>query len=241
MLHRKHAVLFTRRLKAQDIEYARLKGIEPTFEPALRTTYPDYWDKPLAMIAEHRRASWVFTSQKAVKALEEMMQNGLQPEPGISIYAVGPKTRKKLDELGLNAQIPYQHKAEALANLIIENEETSEVIYFRGNRSLQTIEDRLEAANITVYESEVYQTHLTEISIPERHFEGVVFYSPSAVDAFKKSGGFSREWPNIFAIGPTTAEYLEEEAPGMVDPIYPDVQKTRYLLNTISSKMPVEG
>lgn len=239
MLHRKNAILFTRKLNAQDIEYARLKGIEPTFEPALRTTYPEYWDKPLAVIAEHRRASWVFTSRKAVNAIQEMMEQGLQPEPGISIYAVGPKTKGKLSEVGLNARIPYQHNAEELADLIIEEGSTREVIYFRGNRCMQTIQNKLESANITVYDPEVYQTHLTEISIPERHFEGVVFYSPSAVDAFKKSGGFTHSWPNMFAIGPTTAEYLQQEAPGPVDPIYPEVPKTRYLLNTISAKMPV--
>ena len=45
-------------------------------------------------------------------------------------------------------------------------------------------------------------------------FDGVLFYSPSAVQAFRQSGGFRnpKNLPELFAVGPTTAEELSIES-----------------------------
>ena len=235
----KYPILFTRKLNAQQIEYARLKGIEPTIKPALTVEHPAYWEKILAVIAENRRSDWVFTSQKAVQALEIMMQKGLQPEPGITVFAVGPKTQQKLVDLGIKAEIPAIHDAQHLAKYIVNHASRNNrnLIYFRGNRSLQTLQETLDKEGFTLDELEVYRTTLNTISIPERHFEGVVFYSPSAVEAFEQSGGFERQWNYLFAIGPTTAASLDTIDSKDARIIYPKKQQTLYLLNTISKSL----
>lgn len=235
----KYPVLFTRKLTAQQIEYARLKGIEPAIEPALKVNYPTYWDKILGVIAQNRRADWIFTSQKAVDALKILMQKGLQPDPGITVFAVGPKTQKKLADLGVEAEIPSTHDAQHLAEYIINHTSGNKkrLIYFRGNRSLDTLQQQLNQEGYTLHELEVYQTALNTITIPDRHFEGVVFYSPSAVEAFQKSGGFKHQWNYLFTIGPTTAASLEDVDTKDTQIVYPNKQETLYLLNTISSSL----
>jgi len=235
----KYPILFTRKLTAQQIEYARLKGIEPTIEPALKVNYPTYWDKILAVIAQNRRADWIFTSQKAVGALRILMQKGLQPEPGITVFAVGSKTQKKLAELGIESEIPSIHDGEYLAKYIINHTSgnNKHLIYFRGNRSLGGIQEKLVQEGYTLHELEVYQTALNTITIPDRHFEGVVFYSPSAVEAFQQSGGFQHQWNYLFTIGSTTASSLERVDTKDAEIVYPNKPGTLYLLNSISSNL----
>ena len=51
------------------------------------------------------------------------------------------------------------------------------------------------------------------MAIPEKPYSAMLFYSPSAVQAYRKSGGFQKQpLPELFAIGPTTAEELSIES-----------------------------
>jgi len=231
----KYPVLFTRNLNAKEIEYARLNGIEPTIKPAIQTVFPRYWDHILGFIARHQRASWAFTSQNAVEALGKMMQQGLHPPPGISTYAVGSKTKDALEKLGIQAKAPAQNSAGGLADLIKQENSADTVLYFRGNKSLKTLQKELEKERFEVIDAEVYKTHLNEITVPDRHFEAVVFYSPSAVESFDKSSGFSIDWPNYVAIGPTTGSALQKVIGSKKRVHYPSTPDTRILINLLSN------
>ena len=107
MRQNKRNILVTRALSAQQIEYARILGLEPIVDPALEFSFPEYWDRVLKAINEHPKSDWVFTSANGVKALEELMNAGLQVRPEVQIFAVGGKTREALQKLGLNAKIPF--------------------------------------------------------------------------------------------------------------------------------------
>jgi uroporphyrinogen-III synthase len=206
----KRNILVTRPLSAQQFEYARILGLEPIIEPALQFNFPDYWDSVLKVINENLKSDWVFTSVNGVKALEELMNAGLQVRPEVQIFAVGAKTRDALQELGLDAKIPRRQDGKHLAELIIREGKINSVIYFHGNLSRDEMTDRLRDDGIEVVELEVYETIINPVQMPNKSVSGVLFYSPSAVEGFARGTGFDDELPPLFAIGPTTAQALKE-------------------------------
>lgn len=209
---RQKRILITKELEGEQISYARMLGLDPIIEPALEFEFPEYWDHVLKVINEHRNAGWIVTSHNAVRALEQLMQAGLGVMDDRGIYAVGPKTKQALENIGLKADIPREANAEGLARHIIEEGETDTAIYFCGNRSRQALKDALEEQGIDVHEIEVYQTELRRIDPPEKTIDGILFYSPSGVEAYEKSVGFGNgeDEAELFAIGPTTADRLRE-------------------------------
>lgn len=233
MRQNKQNILVTRPLSAQQLEYARILGLEPIVEPALEFTFPDYWDGVLKVINEHLKSDWVFTSANGVKALEELMNAGLQVRPEIQLFAVGAKTREALQELGLESKIPRIQNGKHLAELIIEEGKINSVIYFHGNLSRDEMTDRLVEKGIEVVELEVYETIIHPVTMPNQPVSGILFYSPSAVEGFKKGAGFDHDLPPLFAIGPTTAKALKEESDQPVEMArQPD---TEVLLRTVAN------
>ncbi len=209
---RQKRVLITKELEGQQISYARMLGLDPIIEPALEFEFPEYWDYVLKEINEHPMAGWVITSRNAVRALEKLMDAGLGVLDDQIIYAVGPKTKKALEDLGLTAEIPLNANAESLAKYIVERDEVKSAIYFAGNRSREVLGDELEKNEIDVSRVEVYKTHLRDIDPPDKTIDGILFYSPSGVQAYEDSVGFGEmnEEIRLFAIGPTTADRLRE-------------------------------
>ncbi|TYP93313.1 Uroporphyrinogen-III synthase [Fodinibius salinus] len=207
----KRNILVTRPLTARQIEYARILGLEPIIKPALHFNFPDYWDSVLKVINENLKSNWVFTSTNGVKALNELMQAGLQVRPEVQLFAVGSKTREALQDLGLNAKVPRTEDSEHLAELIIEEGKSDSLIYFHGNLSRDEMTNRLVENDIEVIEVEVYETVINPVEMPREHISGILFYSPSAVEGFAQGEGFDNELPPLFAIGPTTAKALKKE------------------------------
>ncbi|NGP89238.1 uroporphyrinogen-III synthase [Fodinibius halophilus] len=233
MRQNKQNILVTRPLSAQQLEYARILGLEPVVEPALEFNFPDYWDGVLKVITEHPKSDWIFTSTNGVKALEELMNAGLQVRPEIQLFAVGSKTQEALQDLGLDAKIPRTEDSKHLAELIIEEGKINSVIYFHGNLSRGEMVARLKDDGIEVIELEVYETIINPVGLPHVPVNGILFYSPSAVEGFKQGTGFDDELPTFFAIGPTTAKALKEETDQLVEIAkQPD---TEVLLRTVSN------
>jgi len=210
MRQNKRNILVTRALSAQQIEYARILGLEPIVDPALEFSFPEYWDRVLKAINEHPKSDWVFTSANGVKALEELMNAGLQVRPEVQIFAVGGKTREALQKLGLNAKIPFTEDGKHLAELIASEGKVNSVIYFHGNLSRDEMTGILRKEGIEVIEQEVYHTHIHPVEMPNRPISGILFYSPSAVEGFRQGAGFNGTLPPLFAIGSTTAKALKE-------------------------------
>lgn len=228
----KRNILVTRPLSGQQLEYARILGLEPIIESALDFEFPDYWDGVLKVINEHPKSDWMFTSANGVKALKKLMRNGLQVRPEVQIFAVGSKTKEALEALGLEAKVPRTQDGSHLADLIIEEGKINSVIYFHGNLSRGEVTEKLRSQDIEVIEIEVYQTKIKPVSLPENPVEAVLFYSPSAVQGFKKGQGFNGDLPSLFAIGPTTAEALRKETDQGVE--IADSPDTKELLKTVA-------
>lgn len=232
MRQNKQNILVTRPLSAQQLEYARILGLEPIIKPALHFNFPDYWDGVLKVITEHPKSDWVFTSANGVKALEELMDAGLQVRPEVQIFAVGSKTREALQDLGLDAKVPRTQDGKHLAEVIIREGKINSVIYFHGNLSRDEMTDNLEDDGIEVIELEVYETIINPVELPNKSVSGILFYSPSAVEGFARGTGFVGNLPPLFAIGPTTANALKEHTDQHIEIAkQPD---TEVLLRTVS-------
>jgi len=232
MRQHKRNILVTKSLSGQQIEYARILGLKPLVEPALEFEFPQYWDGVLKIINNYRKSDWVFTSTNGVKALQKLMENGLQVRPEVQLFAVGSKTKQALERLGLEARIPRIQNAAHLAELIIDEGKIDSVIYFHGNLSRDEMSDTLRKENIEVIESEVYKTIIKPVELPEKPVEAVLFYSPSAVEGFKQGEGFEKDLPMLFAIGPTTAEALRKETDQDIE--ISSMPDTKVLLKTVA-------
>jgi uroporphyrinogen-III synthase len=230
---KQQAILITRKLSVWKREYARTLGLNVIEKPALEFEFPAYWDRVLKVITDHPKSDWVFTSQNGVKALEKLMEAGLQVRPEIQLFAVGSKTQKTLQDLGLEAKIPFRQDGAHLAELIIEEEKVDSVIHFHGNLSRPEMTDALSQKNIEVIETEVYKTNIHPVKLPSESVEAILFYSPSAVEGFKRGQGFDEPLAPLFAIGPTTAKALEKETRQSVK--FAAKPDTKILLQTVSN------
>lgn len=214
----KHKIFVTRPLSSEQIAYARALGLEPVIEPALRIEFPANPAKVINKIDRAIDAPWVFTSKNGVEAIQRIQNSEFRIRHIPETYAVGDKTAHALKKLGITAHVPFQQNASGLAKLIIEDKRKPtesvkpKIIHWCGSRSRPELKEQLAGAEIDLIQLEVYETYLNEIKLPEKTIEAILFYSPSAVEAFRHSGGFKSDLPELFAIGNTTAESLSMES-----------------------------
>jgi very-short-patch-repair endonuclease len=135
------------------------------------------------------------------------------------MYTVGQKTAEYLSDLGFPSNTPQDQDATGLARLILQDTLESKlptdstILHFCGNKRRDEFRQFLNDSDIEVRDIVVYKTELNNMNLPNKEFHAALFYSPSAVQAFRKSGGFRKDLlPELFAIGPTTAEELSIEA-----------------------------
>jgi uroporphyrinogen-III synthase len=161
----------------------------------------------------------VFTSRKAVKAVADLLREGVLAKPDrVKYFGVGAKTAEAIqDLLQAEAEYPAESTGSALGRMLAEetDDQSAPIIYWRGNRSTGQLQDILAEHQISLTQIQVYRTDIQELDLPEDDFRAVIFVSPSSVEAFHNSGGFESERRHWFAIGPTTAaavrDYIPEE------------------------------
>lgn len=146
----------------------------------------------------------VFTSMNAVEAVAAALDGH---EPDWRIYSIGTATQRLVKEyFGEQALVGTASDASELAELIVEDGLSDEVIFFCGDQRRDELPGILNDAQIYVNEIIVYQT----IELPHtinKNYHGILFFSPSAVRSF-----FKRNKPDektiLFAIGNTTANEI---------------------------------
>jgi uroporphyrinogen-III synthase len=137
----------------------------------------------------------IITSQNAVKALLN------KDIPIENCFCVGEKTKALLKKNGYKVKAMTNYGKE-LAEIIVDKFADEEFTFFCGNLRRDEIPNLLQKYNIRFTEVEVYKTVLKLKKI-ERTFDGVLFFSPSAVDSFTKENRL--ENTIAFCIGATTA------------------------------------
>ena len=143
----------------------------------------------------------IITSQNGASFfIDKMKKHPLFEEKArLRCYAVGEKTTSLLEKNGYTV-IQTSPNGIALGNYIIENHNTDTFHYFCAKQRREELPALLKQAQIPCNEIVTYKTHLNEQSFIQE-FDGVLFYSPSAVNAFAKANTIN----NAFCIGHTTA------------------------------------
>lgn len=184
-------VLFTRKLSSQQQQDLRTSGIEVVSYDAIS----------IDLVAPKWDGLWdhaIFTSQNAVRSV---LQNDPENLPG-RVSCVGAKTAGLLREYNI---VPYFQASSAadLCKLIGDLPGTERLLYFCGNRRLDTIPTCLRNAGLTFREVLAYRTQLNPREL-ETSFDAIAFMSPSAVASYLEENQAGST--TALCIGPTTAQ-----------------------------------
>jgi len=149
----------------------------------------------------------VFTSVNAVRAVCEQVYFS---KLGWKIYCIGHATRNAVLEYFDREQVHgIANDAAALAG-VIKNNGVTEVIFFCGDKRMDTLAGTLERYGVQVHEIVVYRTEEVPRFV-EKDYDGILFFSPSGVNSFFSMNTIE-PGAVLFAVGSTTALALKENA-----------------------------
>lgn len=161
--------------------------------------------KPLAVQIKMVQEHLIFTSQNAVNiAFDDTKISPLLK--GKKHFCVGEKTKSILEEKGEKVVKIAQNSAE-LAVFLAKNYKKEAFSFFCGKRRRPEIEAFFLKNNLNSEVIEIYDTHLTPKAF-ETKFDGVLFFSPSAVSSFFKANSWKPK-THGFCLGKTTASALK--------------------------------
>ena len=161
--------------------------------------------KPLLDPVTAEKAIVVFTSMNAVEAIGGMIDK----RPEWKIYCIGRQTRTLVEQyFGTDSIAGTAESAGQLAMRILEDGVRGKLYFFCGDRRRDELPGKLREQGIAVDERVVYETKELP-GIIERPYDGILFFSPSAVSSFFKSNN-AGAGTILFAIGKTTAEEIRK-------------------------------
>lgn len=212
-------IFVTRELSDSQIEHARSLGLQPVIEPAIEITFRDNWLSAETILKNTPHPRFAFTSQNGVEAFSRFLKIGITLPDHPVMYSVGKKTAAALEKTGFPSSVPEIENGTGLAKVIAEDlknhpeKDRVTILHFCGNKRRDELRQFLENADFTVRDIVVYETRLNQMRLPAESPDAYLFFSPSGVQAFRKSGGFQNQnLTHLFAIGTTTAEELSIES-----------------------------
>lgn len=201
----KHYILTTRPLAKEIISEAKQNEIiieELSFIETQPVQNVQLFEKIIEL--SKQKLTVAFTSMNAVEAVLAHINS----EVDWSIYCLGNTTKKLIEERLSGEMIAgTAENARLLAERMIDDGVKS-VVFFCGNIRRNELPNKFRSEKVKIEEVIVYQT--TEIAETlTKQYEGILFFSPSAVRSFFKTNKPSRE-TQLFAIGKTTAETIRQ-------------------------------
>lgn len=200
-------ILSTRPVDEQFIKQAALQNIIVDVKSFIETEVIDSLDIYEEIeTALTQTAVVVFTSMNAVDAVAVHLDDY---KPDWTIYCIGNTTKKLVTAyFGEELIASTAEDAASLANEIIEDDLTDEIIFFCGDKRRDELPELLNEHGINVNEIEVYRTNMIRQKV-EKEYDGILFFSPSAVQNFFSSNKINKQ-TILFAIGNTTASALKK-------------------------------
>ena len=153
----------------------------------------------IAFTLSRKRDNIIITSQNGARSFLNKIKTDIDSIK--NCFVVGNKTTTLLEKNDLKVTKTAQNGQE-LAHFIVKNYKNESFTYFCGKQRRDELPQILKNANITCEEVKVYKTHLNK-QIFNRTFDGVLFYSPSAVQAYVANNNTETI---AFCIGETTAQ-----------------------------------
>lgn len=146
----------------------------------------------------------VFTSMNAVEAVAVQVDT----IPNWKIYSIGNTTRRLIEEKwGKEIMAASAENAQRLGERLIDDG-IKEVVFFCGNIRRNELPNKIRSEGGKVEELVVYETEDTPTKLT-KEYDGILFFSPSAVKAFYSQNQTSKN-TILFAIGKTTEEALRQ-------------------------------
>ncbi|MFP4228480.1 MAG: uroporphyrinogen-III synthase [Salinivenus sp.] len=189
-------------------------GYTAACEPVLRFVFPNQEALRHRLRRADEVAGLIATSPRVGRALHQAYRT----EPDLRgrwenrrAYAVGPKTARWLQKLGLDVIGEDTGSAAALADLIVSGAHARPLLFLSGNRRRDVLPNRLRDAGVAFEEQVVYETHpRSTLDVPPpSETDWLVVFSPSGRDALAAADVPLAAY-RVAAIGPTTADALRD-------------------------------
>lgn len=208
MQESKKKILSTRPVKETLIQEAAEQNIQLDIIPLIDTEPVQDIDtqQEVEQIAL-QYATVVFTSMNAVESVITMLD---QQVPDWNVYCMGNTTQELIrNYFGEQAISGTGNNASELAETILsDNDELDEVFFFCGDQRRDELPTKLKEEGIHIEEIVVYKTIPLYQKI-DTHYDGIVFFSPSAVESFFKQNKAATSTV-FFAIGTTTEAAIKK-------------------------------
>jgi uroporphyrinogen-III synthase len=200
------SILCTRPLNDQIIQKAAARKISIDTLPFIETnTILSIETKAVLDNLSRKKIAAVFTSMNAVESVTRQ----LPCIPSWKIYCMAGITKDlAVQFFGQQALIITAKNAAALSDEIINEKEQEEIIFFCGDQHLPDLPEKLSQHHIPVQEIVVYTTIYTPSKI-EKEYDGIVFFSPSAVHSYFSLNN-SVEEQVFFSIGKSTTSAIQQ-------------------------------
>lgn len=199
-------ILSTRKLNAELSEQASLKGVvvrDINFIQR-RTIISDEVDRAIADTCP----MIIFTSAHAVRLFTQRWMQIDRKNNIRQVFCLQGETLNEVIKLNITANLTAARDAQELARLIVNQKDVEEVVFFCGNRRRNELPGLLEQHGIRMKEVHLYQTLIHPKPI-DFAYEAVLFFSPSAVEAYFQTNLLKPQTP-CFCIGHTTAAAVRE-------------------------------
>ena len=188
----------TEKLLQQNIEVECISFIEIKVDKSIALA-----DKIQALSTEKLKV--IFTSTNAVEAVDAHL---ISP-PDWEIYCIGGKTKDIIEEkFGTNAIKGFADTAKELAKLIVKKNTATTIYFFSGNKRMNHLPEILSDNLFDLEEVVVYTTEPAQ-HIIDKAYDGIIFFSPSAVNSFFEVNKI-KDSVVLFAIGDTTANAIAD-------------------------------
>jgi uroporphyrinogen-III synthase len=200
---RKH-ILSTRILGMVINDEARMDNIDIDEVPFIRTEeHTDDWIRDFIKKLSRESITVVFSSITSVEIVAKY-----SIDPNWKIYCVGNATRLMTERYFPKSVIcGVENNASQLADLIIEKQE-KDAVFFCGTIRGEELPVKLYDAGLNVREVVIYTTVETP-SLLQKDYDGIMFFSPSAVRSFFSANRVG-EGTVLFSIGNTTAAEVKK-------------------------------
>ena len=176
----------------------------------LKVTQADFIRKRIQIPDNIERISLnptiVLTSKTAVEAWMEIARRLKLDAKQYPVYCLALATQALAIHYGLNIA-GIASDASLLADVILKDKSVSAVTLVCGNLRRDELPNKLLKSGILVQEIEAYQTEHSPVKI-EKAYQGVLFFSPSAVDSFLSLNSINST--ACFCLGKTTGNHARK-------------------------------
>ena len=195
-------------------------------------THHDFIQKsieiPGALSSKDISPNIALTSKTGVQAFMEIINRLQLEKSSFSVFSIAHATKEFALRSGLHVKGDAPD-ATSLAKEIASHRTLKTITHVTGNLRRPELKVTLNKAGVEVTEIVAYRTELTPISITEQ-IDGIVFFSPSAVDSLLLANSNS-DIP-CFCIGQTTACHAKQK--GFKTTYAPNAPTEEALINLLN-------